>query len=480
MSEFSYVLSRHIHEKNIKTYALAQYCDFDRSNMYKIISGKRKPSSLEIVRKMSKFMHLSPAEAKELEEAYQITLAGYDNYFRRKAVMDFFGGFSLSTATLPSFNYGTEPINNKEITFLNSSSEVKQALFHIISAEMSKRQDGHIQLLIQPDATFLINLIDAESQTGMDIHIEHIICLNNNPETTRSQKNYNLNCLQQILPLYGRYRHYECFYYYDDIISKTGKFTLFPYMVITSRYVCLLTSDMNKGSVMSSASSYKMFSGIFGEYKQAATALLNHVDNVTDQLTYVENLAHKRGTSYCFQMTPCFTPVITLSLAEKYITRNIPHRPEFVARFHEYIKEMSVHLKSGNISSIFSFEGVRRFLESGRIDEYPASVCLPFDIHDRIYLVKKLIYLCKIAPYRMLRKNIGDPEHGLYLFVNQQNGYLMFASPYNGQPIYLNIEEPGLLFTFYDFCENLEDNMFYTYEETEDLLNELIKNRNNA
>lgn len=80
----------------------------------------------------------------------------------------------------------------------------------------------------------------------------------------------------------------------------------------------------------------------------------------------------------------------------------------------------------------------------------------------------------------MLRKNIGDPEHGLYLFVNQQNGYLMFASPYNGQPIYLNIEEPGLLFTFYDFCENLEDNMFYTYEETEDLLNELIKNRSNA
>ena len=52
MSEFSYVLSRHIHEKNIKTYALAQYCDFDRSNMYKIISGKRKPSSLEIVRKI--------------------------------------------------------------------------------------------------------------------------------------------------------------------------------------------------------------------------------------------------------------------------------------------------------------------------------------------------------------------------------------------------------------------------------------------
>ena len=69
MSEFSYVLSRHVHGKNIKTYALAQYCGLDRSNMYKIINGKRKPTSLEMVHKMARFMHLSPAEEQELEEA---------------------------------------------------------------------------------------------------------------------------------------------------------------------------------------------------------------------------------------------------------------------------------------------------------------------------------------------------------------------------------------------------------------------------
>ena len=74
----------------------------------------------------------------------------------------------------------------------------------------------------------------------------------------------------------------------------------------------------------------------------------------------------------------------------------------------------------------------------------------------------------------MLKEPIGNPEYELYLFVNQQNGYLMFSSPYSRQPVYLNIEEPGLLFTFYDFCENLDDNMFYTPEEAETLLNALI------
>ena len=34
MSDFSQLLSCHIHSKDIKTYALAQYCGLDRSNMY--------------------------------------------------------------------------------------------------------------------------------------------------------------------------------------------------------------------------------------------------------------------------------------------------------------------------------------------------------------------------------------------------------------------------------------------------------------
>lgn len=65
MSEFSSVFSRHVHRKNIKTYALAQYCGFDRSNMYKIINGKRSPSSGEMVQKISKFMQLEYSAVAE-------------------------------------------------------------------------------------------------------------------------------------------------------------------------------------------------------------------------------------------------------------------------------------------------------------------------------------------------------------------------------------------------------------------------------
>ena len=90
MSDFSELLSKYIHSKNIKVYSLAQYCGLDRSNMYKIINGKRKPPSLDIVDKMCHFMHLLPSEELELKESYQISLIGYENYYRRKGVLAFF------------------------------------------------------------------------------------------------------------------------------------------------------------------------------------------------------------------------------------------------------------------------------------------------------------------------------------------------------------------------------------------------------
>jgi len=474
MSEFSSILSFYIHKKNVKTYSLAQYCGLDRSNMYKIINGKRKPSSIEIVRKMAQFMHLSPDERNELEKAYAITLEGPDNYYRRKDVLNFFREFTLSATPTPAFHYDVK-INDMTKSSLDSSLEVTQTIFYIISSEMSRGQNGYIRLLVQPDASFLISLICAECQENANICIEHIFCLDSNSASTQIHRNYNLNCLKQILPLYSSFKNYEAFYYYDNISSRTGNLTLFPYMVITSQYVCLLTVGLNRGCVMNTKESLQMFSDIFDEYRQESTALLNQITDVQQQLKYVANLVGESSTGYNLQMTPCFTPFITLFQVDKYVRNDIPERTLLIDHLQKFINESHTWHMQNQFKSIFSYDGAKRFMNSGRIDEYPSNICQPFDLGDRISLIKKLISACKSGAYRMLRKDIGTSVYELYLFVNTKNGYLMFTSPYTGYPVYLNIEEPGLLFAFYDFCENLDESLFYTPDETEILLTKLIQ-----
>ena len=84
MSEFSDLLSSYIDEKEIKVYSLLEYCNLDRSTMYKIINGKRNPTSMEVFQKIAEFLHLTPVEYRKFKEAYLISKLGKDLYYKRK------------------------------------------------------------------------------------------------------------------------------------------------------------------------------------------------------------------------------------------------------------------------------------------------------------------------------------------------------------------------------------------------------------
>ena len=77
--------------------AFAKYCGYDRANLYKILKGQRTPSDREIVEKAAKYMHLLPSEEEKLWESYEISVQGYDNYYRRKDVEKFFSELLLTS-----------------------------------------------------------------------------------------------------------------------------------------------------------------------------------------------------------------------------------------------------------------------------------------------------------------------------------------------------------------------------------------------
>ena len=162
--------------------------------------------------------------------------------------------------------------------------------------------------MFQPDYDYLMSFLRAENGSIPKARIDHIICLNNDSRTTHSQKNYNLNCLKQVLPLYGTNPQYNCFYYYDNIADKTDGIAMFPYIVITGKYACLLSPDIQKGYLTSEPSAIDMFKNIFDKYRDRLPQLLSRVNNIFAQLEYMNSLNPTNETGYFFQMTPCLTP----------------------------------------------------------------------------------------------------------------------------------------------------------------------------
>lgn len=303
-------------------------------------------------------MQLSHAEQKEMEQAYEITLIGHDTYYRRKAVVDFFNNFRLSKLNLPVLSeLNTEILLEKGSVTLNTMAEVNRSLLYIISLEV-KKSNGTIDLLVQPDCDFLMNILAAENYDCSQTTIRHIICLNNSTSESITYPNYNLHCLEKILPLYSNVDKYNCFYYYDHIDSKCSKFTLFPYVIITSQFACLLTGDMTQGILTNAPESLTLFKDIFNQYLSMASPLLRPINDVTEQISYLDNIIHVVHSGYSFQMVPCLTPYLTRDILDKYIIEDLPNRSEFIQAMDNYIKVfLSSHMTPDNITYIFSLNG---------------------------------------------------------------------------------------------------------------------------
>ena len=359
-------------------------------------------------------------------------------------------------------------------TLLHSHLEINRSLLYIIASEL-KKSGGKISLLIQPDYTFLMNILTAGGYASSSVDIDHIICLNNNQNVSFARQNYNLNCLRNILPLYSNHYQYNCYYYYDDIDAVTSAFALFPYAVITTEYACLISSDMQSGFITKDPESLKLFSYLFSQYLAQTTPLLRPVTDLGGQIQYVENTMQNITEGYFFQMLPCLTRFLTRDMLETYIVKDLPHRSELLDRLQNYLHELQSIPASADLTFICSIEGIRKFLNTGRVGEYPAYAYTPLNLSDRLFLIRQLANSMLNEHNRLLKRAIGMIDHEFYLFAGRQYGYFMFQTSNTDRMIYLNIEEPGLLFTFFDFCDTLDDEIFFTSEEAYRKIHDLIQ-----
>lgn len=481
MSEFSDLLTEYTHRKDTRIYALAEYCGMDRSMMYKIIRGKRMPSSIKTLDKIAEFLHLTPAECQELSTAYRISLEGRDNYYRRRDIMDLLDNFRNIMDTQVSLLPPRTLISSASANItLSTASEVNQAIYTLVACLIEKEK-GDLCIIAPPEFTFLIRLLISLMKEKDSITIEHIMCLNNNEQITADKKNYNLHCLMNILPLCTCGCHYQPYYYYDNITSRLDTFRLFPYLLLTENRAIIISETFETGFMTEQLDFLRLLKDIFAGYIRQARPLLQKISDVSAQLAYVQEfLQDDTSSEYSFQMTPCMTALLSEDFLKKYIIPELPERQTFIRHFILHIRNTYEHRQKRNLVLIFSLEGVKEFLDTGLLEEYPSDIYLPPEPEDRLQLIIKFAEECRTGSHhiRMLRQSIGTIRNGANIYITPKSGYLLFTPVGSGAPVYLNFRESGLTSAFWDFLETLDDELFYTHEEALLKLDELIRQYN--
>lgn len=480
MTPFSTVLGCLIKEKNIKTYAIAQYCGIDRSNMYKILNGKRNPPSEEVVNRMAEYMRLMAVEQKRLLEAYQVTTMGADTYYRRKSVENFLTSFSLEECNMRESSLEQEymTIAVDEQIFqgrgtLVRGRQLQYLISSVLNVEMQKG-DGKISLIMQPDNDYVMDILFLAGVKKDYLKMEHIFCLSNTNEVSSEKKDYNLECLRKILPMFVQCKcSYKPYCYYDNIASRNSIFNLLSSLIITSDYAVAFSAEENYGLLLTGENTIQYLQTLFENLKQDTVLMACKMDTLERQMERFASVNINSG-GVGFQADACLVPLMSPELLNGFLKEELLSQPVVREKSEEYLSFSGEMMAKTNSTFLFSQAGIEKFLRDGRMSELPESIYYPLDYKARLILLRKLMKECEEGKYQMLREEVPVAETDICLFSSPTDGYLLIPTT-RGDRIFLEIRESGLLNTFLDYFKSLDDKSIYSEEEAVAILKQVMK-----
>ena len=161
---------------------------------------------------------------------------------------------------------------------------------------------------------------------------------------------------------------------------------------------------------------------------------------------------------------------------ERYARPDIPNRSLLLSLLADRSRQLMGLSKK---VSIFSSDGLRRFLQTGYLTDLPADYVYPLQPRDRLVLLKRLAFAAKegTMELHMVNPLLFQLPDNLILSYRRLNGIDFHGVNFeNNEYRYLQLEETSLMEIFRDFILYLSDSpLVCTQEETLDFLDENIR-----
>lgn len=478
MNSFSQTLSSYIEKKDANISQMAAFCNIDRSSMYKIVHGTRKPSSEDFVCQLSTFLKLSPEESEHFMEQYRILLLGEKEYIRRKGVHEFLlECFDAPSAKAPASYrkvFSSFPGNDENSCALHGYGNILNAFGYVAQEEMAK-ENGLLRVRMQPDTGFfdmLKSVTDSMTAAGR-LRIRHLLALDGN-NMPGSGSTYNLDLLKSLLPAVREFSDYDMYCYHTNLHNGRVTFSFLPYVVISTDYVLQMSQDFKFGMLLKNRDTVTFCCEVFDKMLGACIPMTFDVRNIRDLLYYGRRRVAGSGP-ISFQMYPCLSFFLTPELLEKYVRKEIPGRSFILRAAMEIARNDLAQIGSSPATILVSEQGLREFLDSGILREFPDDLYLPPSLEDRVKMLRS--YLTIIDQYsvsfRIVRSSFGNTSSRTSIWVEDSCVYILFTNTHGNQK-YLYLRDCAILDSFREYFRNIPDLTCLNGEESIRLLRSLL------
>lgn len=454
MSKFSDKCKELLTENGYNVYRLSQTASLERTTLQRMVTGKRLPGQ-EFVENFCRALRISLLEEKELMELYKIESMGETAYLNQKTILRLFQ--NLVDYEKESFENHRNIIDHGDLELLSSTSNHAydtEMLLQFILKKSFQEEDAPVIYTNIPGTSTLLShyMILLAPQYRKDIAVRHLIYF----QTSMSSAHENLEMLNQILPLcFSKSINYEPYYYYSKLSKTDQPNLLFPFYIITSRYVLQLSGNLQKGLLHSDPEFVTEYTKEFDRCINQSVPLLQQSDNIDEAIRlYLQcNDAPKAITT--MEASPCDSDLISPQHFIRLVKEHIPEYFYLLDSYSAFLEIIYQTRRKGFITE----SGLRHYCEYGSTSGTSSILFPPFDLNDRVCALKHYIDHYESSEKHLLNHRFTFPA-SLYIELRDRHVLHFIHLNDKNDISFVTIQESSICDAFAEFFEILAESEY--------------------
>lgn len=445
MSKFSDQLSQFVKLSGKSKNQIIDESKINRSSFFQFLNGKRMPTKEHLTAILAA-LQMTPGEEEQLRKMYQIAEIGENIYESRKGCAECLEGLALLTGEnrRPIHEFVGEAVYSVSRAPILGENRVYQELCHLAQAEMLK-PEPQIDLFLPRQPNDFLKYLKSfyQNKSNKKIRMRQIIQFSlNKEEKTKDILNF-FNSLLFLMAVSGD--SYEAYYYSDSVLEDTIG-ALYPYCVMTSSGVMLVTARMDRALFSATDS---ILVACHAQFQEAITRAKPFIENIggVNQQAVEHGVWDFWRSGYQYFTAPCFGGYLPDEVLRMYQT------PTLAPLMEKYVSHMR---KENRYVSFCTREGLLDFARTGILPEYSDQIAPVASPKARVLILKEMLYHPNPSkPIYLLDDSRVQASSEFIFFVAPKERIILQRRQMKGMKVYV-FQENNLIGAFTDYFANLE------------------------
>ncbi len=469
MTRFSKRIAELIDESGETVQSLAEMAKINRTTLQRVKTGQRPPTK-KVFDSLCQALRLSNTEIEELltlQEMYQL---GERTYFNRQKIVELIAVISELTSHHIPFSKEVIPRNSGELSsadreaiqIVTGTAAVLLMIQACIDRELFGTEQPRLQLAIPSHFEAVYQHIFQQMLGNRkQLYFQDLLCFPKNagedvpdPGIGALKTLIGLSLLDNV--------SYHSNYYYQSTTANPEINVIFPYFMLTSTEVIIISRDLSRAVCYRDAKLYRVYQKGFVAILQQSEPFIEESRDLFD----IYSLDHTYRIRQVVEPLPCFAYYASHELVASKVRRELPFYEPLVAatnRFYDYFKK-----ENRAMLNVFSLKNLEQFLKDGNL-YFPEEICEPFTPAQRLMLTRQVRDDIKTNA----RKTYAFNEEKIVInsaveFINEATLIrLILHYKKGGQQVFktIKLKEDNLVAAFDDFFKSLPGSPYVLSKE---------------